>query len=123
MPKEKRLPRDQHPGFGTELRALIASGRSEDERRAGIIISETDELARCKAIGQAHPKEDRLEGPLKEISYLRIYKQDFSLRVYFVVIDGTIWMLGLDANKRRAELTDGRQRTLRERLKHIQQKT
>ena len=39
-----------------------------------------------------------------------------STRVYWVILDGRIWMLALDANKRRDGLSHGMEQRLRERL-------
>ena len=82
-----------------------------------MLISELDDLAERKANGERHRREDRLEGSLSEVGYLRLYGQGRSTRMYFVVLDGVIWMLALDANKRQDGLGDGMARLLADRLR------
>lgn len=83
---------------------------------SGILIEEIDYLAEQKRKGAGHPKEDRLRGRLSEIGYLRLYPCGWSVRVYFVVLEAILWMLCLDANKRRMNLSKGMEVALAARL-------
>lgn len=108
----ERLKRLQHSGFGAEIRELIL----EDPEAAGIVISEVCCLSELKFNGSRHPCEERLAGDdLSAIGYLRLYRSRQSLRVYFTVIEGTIWMLHFES-KRRTDLSDGTVRLLKSRL-------
>jgi hypothetical protein len=77
-------------------------------------------LADQRARGQTHSKEDTLTGPqLRDIKYLRLYSQGHSIRVYFTVHNGDLWMLLIDANKRATDLSEGTAKRLRDRLREI----
>jgi len=116
------VKRDQHSGFGKELRALLTSDKSEDLEIAGIIVDEIDALDEARANGRAHPKEDRLNGPkLSAVQYLRIYSNKQSIRIYFTVVKQTLFMLALDKGKRQTALTAGMEHRLLERLTSVQQ--
>ena len=115
----KRIKRDQHPGFGREIRALISSNKSEDRARGAIVIEELAALSDAKAEGRRHSKEDSLEGALAEVSYLRLYSSGYSIRVYFVVRGDVLWMLAIDASKKRTNLTDGTKQMLANRLNEL----
>jgi hypothetical protein len=111
------LKRLQHPLFGRELRPLINSANVQDRELAGIIVDELNALEEARREGKKHKDEDRLRGPnLDEIGYLQLYTKGHSLRVYFSLIDGNLWMLALDEGKRRKHLTDGTKIMLRTRL-------
>jgi hypothetical protein len=112
------LQRLQHGEFGHELRAHIQGTTSEEREVAGIVIGELNELLRCKASGSPHPAEQQLNGPvLSEIRYLKLYKGGHSIRVYFTTIRGNLWLLALDANKRRQNVDAGTETMLKRRLK------
>jgi hypothetical protein len=116
------LKRLQHSGFGKEIRALLAANRVKDRELAGIVINELEHMAAEKAAGRSHSCEDRLEGDvLGSISYLRLYKEGSSIRPYFVVIDSVIWMLHLDAGKRKTKLSAGTAATLKQRLSEVKE--
>lgn len=125
MSSPLKLKREQHPKFGTEIRELLSSPRETEQELGGFIASEIDALATKKAQGQQHPQEesftnnDRLRG----IGYLkfhcRLRGSDISVRVYFLVVDGVIWMLGLDKNKRRTPVTEAMKTTLENRAKEV----
>lgn len=97
----------------------MLGGKPRERETAGIVISELEELAELKAQGRAHTKEDRLNGALSAVGYLRIYSGGKSIRVYFTVIDGVIWMLALNPNKRRDKLTSGEEASLKLRLSQV----
>lgn len=120
-PKAKPpLRRDQHAEFGKELRGLLGSTKSEDKEIAGIVIDETNSLAAKKGDGQKHPKEESLHGDdLRSVGYLKIYKGNYSIRVYYTIIDGTIWMLRVESSKRRTYLTEGDEKMLKNRLADV----
>lgn len=84
------------------MRPLIGT----DPALAGILHNEMNFLAERKAAGQGHPKEDSLQGELAGIRYLRLYRQGESVRLYFVVDGGVIWMLHLEVSKRRTNVSD-----------------
>ncbi|MEX1364495.1 MAG: hypothetical protein AB1Z98_15320 [Nannocystaceae bacterium] len=111
------LIRKQHPSFGKEIRALIGSGQTEDKEIAGIVVSELDALAKARESGSRYPKENQLNGALSEIHYLRIYRGKYSIRVYYIVLDGSLMMLCLDKAKRRNKLDAGTEQRLQNRLK------
>lgn len=115
MPNQTSLRRLQHSGFGAEIRKLINSKNVADHEVAGIIVDEIEALARAKARNEVHPFEDRMEADLSEVGYLRLYKGGHSIRVYFVVIDGTLWML-MALTKRVTKLGKGTVSTLKQRL-------
>lgn len=120
MTERGQLVRNQHPGFGAELRDLFRSPRKENKRIAGVVDSEMKRLQACKSRGQAHPDEDRLEGDkLREIGYLQLYGFGFSIRIYFHVDRGVLWMLGIDVAKRRTNLTTGTKTALLKRLEEV----
>lgn len=113
------LTRRQHPEFGTEIRSLIAGRTREDREKAELIVAQLGGLDEAKATGCNHPLEDAMHGSsLSRVRYLRLYTRGHSIRVFFSVFDGTIWMLGLDANKRQTctapEFEDRLRRRLRE---------
>jgi len=110
----KPLPYNQVPQFGEALRALLGGGTNEREL-AGIVVSEIEELARRKAAGGHHPKENDLGQGMEPIRSLELYRHGHSVRIYFSVIDGVIWFLGLDENKRRTAMTSGTKESLMER--------
>jgi len=116
-PRIKR--RDQHPSFGKELRALLASKTSEDRELAGIIKDELVALTKAKNLGQRHSKEDSLTDDLRDISYLRLYTAKFSVRIYFTVAKAVLWMLALNTNKRATALSNSMKEILHSRLADI----
>lgn len=97
----------------------MLGGKERDRETAGVVIDELEALAELKAQGRPHPKEDRLNGALAAVGYLRIYTGGKSIRVYFTVIGGVIWMLGLNPNKRRDKLTSGEEVSLKSRLSEV----
>jgi len=113
---DKSLQRDQVAGFGSEIRELLGSKQHADQALAGIIVDELDELCECKTRGQNHPKEKALTGRLHGLKGLVLYRERESVRVYFEVIDGRVWMLGL-LRKRRTDLTTGEEDRLLARRK------
>jgi hypothetical protein len=77
-------------------------------------------LAAEKAAARKHPKEDALTGDeLRAIGYLRLYTFGHSIRLYFTVIDGVLWMLHLDISKRQKNLSEGTEARLLQRLKDV----
>ena len=107
------MARDQHPSFGKELRALICSVLAKDKELAGIILSELKALDACKRLNQKHPKETRLHGDhLKHVQCLELYKGGNSIRIYFVQIEHTVWMIAVNENKRATKLTKGMEAAL-----------
>jgi hypothetical protein len=125
MPGKPKRPyaRDQDPGFGTELRRLICSTLRADRALAGIIVDEMGEICRLRTESHLHPKEDALHGELSRVHYLRLYPKGWSVRVYFVVIGRTVWMLGIDSNKRRDQMGEGTERRLHKRLAKVEQRS
>jgi hypothetical protein len=113
------LIRRQHPKFGEEIRALLASARSEDQEIAGIVISELNKLTQLRAQGERHPKEDKLVGSTSALDYLRLYSHGYSIRVYYFINHGTIWMLAVDKNKRTTKMSESTQTILISRLADI----
>lgn len=113
------LKRDQHPGFGIEIRQLGGSRNKKDKELVGIIHSELAELAALKANGQRHQCEDHLHGGLSDIQYLRLYRYGCSTRLYWMILDGRIWMLALDPNKRQDGLSAGIEHRLRDRFNDV----
>ena len=113
------MERLQHARFGTEIRALISSKMSEDVALTGILIDELNALMEAKQTGACHPKEDSLSGSLSQIRYLRLYVANRSVRVYFTVNDNTLWMLHLDVNKRRNNLSTSTKKKLSDRLRDV----
>lgn len=108
MRPARTFRRLQHPEFGKELRALLGSNRTEKREAAGIIASELVELANARAAGKPHRNESRLNGDkLRDIEYLTLYRAGQSIRVYFVTIGATLWMLAVNENKRQTKLTKG----------------
>ncbi len=120
-PDAPKLRQLQHKKFGNELRPLLAKGATrEDRERGAIIVSELDQLARLKRAGQQHPQEERMHGGgLDQVRKL-VLRQGHSIRIYFCVEDGVLWMLALDINKRRTKVEDGMMETLRLRYADIQ---
>ena len=116
----KQLIRRQHPKFGDEIRELLRSDRSEDKERAGIIVSELDSLTRLRSNGQRHSKEERLSGAMSEIEYLKLYPHGYSIRVYYHVSNGVIWILAVDSNKRATAISKSTLQLLSQRLKYVQ---
>ena len=114
------LPRRQHPGFGTELRALINSNKVEDREKAGIVIRELDALARFKAMGQGHPHEKSMGDDMRGVSCIKLEGR-YSIRIYFTVVRGVIYPLHLDDNKRRTNMLDAARRLIIERLHYVRQ--
>lgn len=103
-----KLVRLQHPAFGTELRALLTSRRREDRDAAEAVVVAMDELMAAKARGDMHPNEDAFTTTDRQVSgirYLRLYPPGHSIRVYFMQDGDQIYMLGLDAAKRRTAMT------------------
>ena len=119
MAHGSQLVRHQHVGFGKEIRSLLSSKTGRDRELVGIVVSEIEELARNKAAGQPHKNERRLSADLREVGYLSLYGQGHSVRVYFSVKEGVLWMLAIDAGKRRTKLTDSMKGTLKNRLTEI----
>lgn len=90
--------------------------KTESQAIVGVVIDELDQLDRCKADGRQHPKENRLHGgDLDTIRYLDLYNSGQSVRIYFVVLDGVIWVLALNAAKRRTNLGKGDAKKLTDR--------
>ena len=116
---EQPLIRLQHRGFGQTIRRLLGSTRVAERELAGIVADEMNSLSREKATGQKHKNEFTLEGDLREVGYLKLKTSGFSIRAYFIVLNGTIYMLHLDDNKRRTDLTDGTKRLLAERVRDV----
>lgn len=116
---DEGLVRKQHPGFGSEIRALLASPRRADKDLAGIVISEINQLWQDKKQGRPHKNEERLSGDLGKIGYLKLYSSGNSTRAYFTVSTRVLWMLRLTVSKRRTKLTSGERDTLRGRLRDI----
>lgn len=84
------------------------------------MIDELEELACAKQAGRLHSHEDKLSGDtLSSIGYLRLYKAGYSARIYFAMEGGSIWMLGLDPNKRQSKLDKNTEKTLCERLSDV----
>jgi len=104
--KPDPLPYVQVPGYGTELRALIGSKLKADRELAGIIVDEIEHMCALKAQAQVHPKEKPLNGRLADLRCLVLYVHGESVRVYFRVVSGQVWMLGV-LRKRKADLMDG----------------
>lgn len=103
-----KLVRLQHPAFGTELRALLTSRRREERDAAAAVVEAMDELMAAKARGDMHPNEDTFtttDRQLSGIRYLRLYPSGQSIRVYFMQDGDQVYMLGLDAAKRRTSMT------------------
>lgn len=103
-----KLVRLQHPGFGTELRELIGSRRREDQEAAAAVVEAMDELMEAKARGDMHPNEDAFtttNNQLSGIRYLRLYPPGHSIRVYFTQVGDQVYMLALDAAKRRTAMS------------------
>ena len=113
------IVRDQHAGFGKEFRVLSNSKIVADRELAGVLASEMDELVRCKERGARHPKEDRLEADLAEVGYLRLYPPGQSVRLYFVVRSGRLWMIHLDRAKRRDKILPGTRDLLKKRIREL----
>ncbi|WP_155798745.1 hypothetical protein [Sorangium cellulosum] len=112
----------QHPRFGAEFRELLASDKVADRELAGILVDELGALREAKENRRLHPNEDRLNGDdLDGIGYLRLYIGGYSVRIYFAVIRGNLWMLALDPNKRKTNLTDGMKTRLASRLREAQE--
>ena len=110
------LKRLQHPDFGSEFRRLTKN----DAALAGIIVEELEELARAKYAGRLHSKEDKLHGDdLSSIAYLRLYTSGHSVRVYFIVAGGDLWLLAVDPNKRQTKLDKNTEKMLCERLADV----
>jgi hypothetical protein len=94
-----RIERTQVPAFGTEIRGLLDQERATEKEHelAGIVINEIEALVDAKSNGKSHPKEERLGGPtLRDISYLKLYVSGQSVRVYFTIQEGRMWMLHLE---------------------------
>jgi len=99
------------------IRELLTSRLTAERELAGIVVNELIALDKARENLKPHPKEDRLNGKgLDEISYIRMYSNGYSVRVYFTIIHGGIWMLALDRNKRQTNLTDGTKSMLLNRL-------
>lgn len=109
--------RKQHPSFGKELRGLLASPTLAEV--AAIAVDEIHHLDQCRQDGRKHPHEDRLNGELGSVGYLRLYKRNHSIRIYFTEIHKTLWMLMLMPSKRRDKLSPGDSTTLRTRLRDV----
>lgn len=111
----------QHSSFGKELRALLTSSLKDERAIAGIVVDEVNALTEARADGgKSHPKEERLNGDdLVEVHYLKLKNSGQSIRIYFTVIDGAIYMLALDVAKRRTNITDGLRERLVGRLREI----
>lgn len=116
-----KLPRNQHAGFGKEIRSLLTSTREADQELAGWVADALDELAEAKADGRPHRNEERLTDDLRDVQYLKLYPPGASVRVYFTVADGTIWVLHLDESKRRTAITDATKTKLKNRLREIRE--
>ncbi len=117
----RRLLRLQHSQFGSEIRALLRTRLKRDQELAGIIVDELGVLQEKKEQGQRHPDEDRLEDDLSPVGYLRLYPPGHSVRVYFTVIDGVMWMLALVTSKRRTKLLDSEKKMLHQRLREVRE--
>lgn len=113
------IKRGQHPGFGAEIRGLLRSDDRQDRDVAGIVIDELDELTRRRREGSSHPKELSLDGNLSEVRYLKLYKQGFSIRVYFMVRTEEIVVLAVDPNKRSTKISNSMRSTLERRLREV----
>lgn len=114
------LKRLQHTGFGKEIKTLLGSKKPADRELAGIVCSELDAMARAKDGGGKHPKEEVLGGnELTKIHYLVLYACGYSVRAYFTVHKGVIWMLALDASKSRTKLANSMADKLKERLRWV----
>ena len=94
-----------HPLAEKELKSLI-DGRGEERRQAAIIIDELRDLKQCIEAGRRHRKEDSLSG-ISGVRYLRLKTSNNSIRVYFTVDRGSIWVLHVEPGKRRTRMTDG----------------
>ena len=110
-----------HRSFEKELRSLVKSRRKEDKERAGIVASEIKRLVSLKSEGKPHPDEGSLSGKLREIKKLELYHSGYSIRVYFFVGSGVIWILGMDVAKRRTKMTSGAEKSLKDRLSGIKE--
>jgi hypothetical protein len=112
------LIRTQHPAFGTEIRAVLASTISEEAEIASTLRRELRALDDARRLHRPHPREDKLEGgELGDVRYLRIYRHRQSIRVYFVAAGDTLTMLAIDIGKRRHEMTAGMKARLADRLR------
>lgn len=114
------MKRDQVPAFGTEFRALYCSKKTENQEAAAIIIDELDALlsARNAVPKRMHPKEETFTSNnqvLSGVRYLKLKTAAHSIRVYFVEIETTLWMLEIDL-KRRTNMTDGAIKSIADRL-------
>ena len=101
---------------------LLASGKSEERAIAGIIVEELEALDEARECGKNHPDVQRLHGDdLREVQYLELYKRGQSIRVYYAVIDGCLWMLAINHSKRRTALTEGMRERLVTRLREAKE--
>lgn len=115
------MTRLQHPGFGTELRALITSKKREEKEAAAAIVKALEELAVARAEGRLHPDEDAMTNNniLSGIRYLRLYPSGQSIRVYFTVTNDRIWLLGINPSKRTTTMTSAMKDLLSSRMSDV----
>lgn len=114
------LKRLQHSGFGKEIKELLGSKKVSDRELAGVVCDELNAMAKAKDGGGQHPKEEVLAGKdLTKVRYLKLYACGYSVRAYFTVHEGTVWMLAIDASKRRTNMTEGMTDKLKERLRWV----
>ena len=112
----KRL---QHNEFGKEIRSYLDSVKSEDRELAGIVVDEINAFVRAHKEDRNHPDEKRLDGDLREVQYLQLYRKGFSIRVFFTISSDIMWMLALYANKRRTNLDASMRGILKNRLNDV----
>jgi len=89
-------------------------------------LEEIDALLVTKSKGGSHAGESKLNGKkYAGIKYLTLYpslgKQSKSVRVYFIVKRGCVYLLVLNANKRRTPVTKGEKKKLLQRNREIVQ--
>ncbi len=78
------------------------------------VIGETNEISEALYV------RDLLSGKLSRVKYLRLYPSGHSIRVYFTVHKGTVYLLMLTPRKSRTNLNKAEQKKLRTRMKWVE---
>ena len=116
------LKRDQHPAFGGELRGLKRPGTREALDLYRFVVVAVEAVSEVKCALRLWPGEERMAGTIRDVSKAAFNGYGYSVRLYWAIHKGTMWMLALDANKRRTKVTDGMIRALEERLRWVREK-
>jgi hypothetical protein len=104
-----------------ELEFLPAVASFFAARSAGDEVS-ADLLVLCQEIAGTTPPTSypgcaRLREHLRDIFYLRYYKRNQSVRLYFLADRGILLVIAINTNKRRTSLTEGEKKQLQNALR------